>query len=359
MSPLAIQGIGVLGGFGCGLDALRHSLAEGPAAPGQLAVAAGAQELHLPAYLADPAPLERFVNKRATRRIDHFSKMALLGAHLALEDAGALEDSRERMGVVIASGYGPMRTTFAFLDSVLDDGDICASPTHFSSSVHNAAAAHVAIQLQAGGPNLTVSQFEMSVPSALLTARQWLAEGRVDKVLFGGVDEYCSVLGYCWERFFQSSVSLPIRTLDFEQQSARVGEGAAFFLLTADSIARYGFIDDVGLERPDSILNTSNMFLLGADGHKCCGAHYLRVLPSNARVAAYAPVYGSLPIGQAFDLAIAALALRDGRLPVVPDPYGVPNGWNTLTGGETVESGLCCLKVDSQGYCGTVQLSRS
>ena len=101
-----------------------------------------------------------------------------------------LAESRERLGVIIASGYGALKTTFAFLDSYLDFGYACSSPTHFSNSVHNAAAAHVSMQLQATAPSLTVSQFEMSTASALLTAAQWLAERRVERVLLGAVDEH-------------------------------------------------------------------------------------------------------------------------------------------------------------------------
>ncbi|BCR03201.1 hypothetical protein DESUT3_02700 [Desulfuromonas versatilis] len=356
MSPLAIQGIGVLGGFGCGLDALRRSLAEGPAAPGQLAVAAGAQELQLPAYLADPAPLERFVNKRATRRIDHFSKMALLGAHLALEDAGALEASRERMGVVIASGYGATRTTFSFLDSVLEDGDAFASPTHFSNSVHNAAAAHVAIQLKATGPSLTVSQFEMSVASALLTARRWLAEERVDSVLFGAVDEVCAVLGHCWERFFPEP-SRRIEPFAFARQSAVPGEGAAFFLLTGDEQGRHGRITSVRQGRVAALSQAAGPWLLNADGHSSCSGYYRQLLPGPAAVTAATPHYGSLPVGQAFDLAVAALALGGAGLPAPAGGETLPEPWQPA-GGVLEADALGCLKCDGRGNFGAVTLAR-
>jgi 3-oxoacyl-[acyl-carrier-protein] synthase II len=193
---LAIQGVGAVGAFGSGIQALRQALCAGKVPLGTLQVATAGGSLELPAYRADTEPLEEFVSKRALRRIDHFSRLALLGGYLALQDAGRLEADRSRLGVVIATGYGAMQTTFAFLDSFIDGGDACSSPTHFSNSVHNAAAANLSILLGATGPSLTVSQFELSVHSALLTARQWLAEGRVDAVLLGGVDELGAVLGY-------------------------------------------------------------------------------------------------------------------------------------------------------------------
>jgi 3-oxoacyl-[acyl-carrier-protein] synthase II len=354
MTRLAIQGMGVLGGFGCGVAELQARLAKVAAEPTELAVPVAGEELRLAAFQADPAPLERFLTRRQTRRIDHFSKMALLGAYLALEDGGALEAPRDRMGVVIATGYGPARTTFSFLDSVLDDGDALASPTHFSNSVHNAAAAHVAIQLQAAGPSLTVSQFEMSVASALLTARQWLATGRVDSVLFGAVDEVCAVLGYCWESFFPGSGG-PIKPFAFDRQSAVPGEGAAFFLLTRDKEARYGHISGVDQGRVRQGMFSGGTWLLNADGHRTCSASYPDFLTGSAAVAACTPHFGSLPVGQAFDLAVAALAVRDGRLPSLGGSDQLPGDWRSAAG-QPLEGPLTCLKCDDDGRFGAITL---
>lgn len=342
MNTMAIQGIGLVGGFGCGLEDFAAALAGG-AVPTRPAAFAGGE---IPALLADTAPLERFVDKRALRRIDHFSRLALLGAHLALEDAGLPALDRTRLGLIVATGYGASATTFSFLDTVLDGGDALASPTHFSSSVHNAAAAHVAILLGITGPNLTVSQFELSVPSALLAAQGWLAEGRVDAVLFGGVDEACAVLRYCWGRFFPEPSDL-ICPFEFDRQSAVPGEGAAFFLLTAESgTARYGRITEVrqgnAAVRPP-LLDAASLYLLGADGHRECGANYPRHLSAEARCSAYAPSYGSLPVGPAFDLAVAGLACRDDRL---------PEG-EALAGRE-----LCCLKFGRDDAYGWIRLRR-
>ena len=44
--------------------------------------------MSLPAYVSDATRLTEFVAKRALRRLDKFSKLAALGACLALEDAG-------------------------------------------------------------------------------------------------------------------------------------------------------------------------------------------------------------------------------------------------------------------------------
>ncbi len=356
MTRLSIQGVGVVGGFGCGLDAFGRALAAGVTPTTQVAPVPENENFLLPALLADTGPLEEFLNKRALRRIDHFSRLALLGSHLALQDAGLLGAIPARVGLVIASGYGALRTTFSFLDSVIDDGDLCASPTHFSNSVHNAAAAHVAIKLKIGGPNLTVSQFEMSVPSALLTAQLWLEEGRVDHVVFGGVDEYSAVLGYCWERFLGSDLAEEVAPLDFARQTAVVGEGAAFFVLSREgAVSRYGAIDKVSLGHlcgGPPALSDQAVYFLGADGHRRCSTHYPDLVPVGAAVAAYAPLYGSLPVGPAFDLAAAALTVREGRLFASPGNAAGAVDWKVVDAEDLGRRDICCLKTDANGSYG-------
>ncbi len=357
---IAISGIGVVGGFGCGRQALASALRSGKSPRSKASFMTPDGPAELPAYLADTAQLERFVPKRELRRIDHFSRMAMLGSFLALEDGGMLDADRSRLGVVIATGYGATRTTFSFLDSVISGGDALASPTHFSSSVHNAAAAHTSILLKATGPSLTVSQFEMSVPSALLTACLWLEEERVDAVLFGGVDECGELLHYCWQRFIPGTgADQPMCPLDFEHQSAVAGEGAAFLLLTraAGAAAPYGRICQVqqgnvvggALELPgDAVL------FLGADGHRECGAAY-REFSGAASLSAYTPLYGSLPVGPAFDLAVAALSCREDQL--FPAPCGGSRSLGTQPEALAGRS-ICCLKFGTEGDFGLIRVEK-
>ncbi len=339
---IAIQGLGVTAGFGCGVDAFRTALQQGSVPEN---------------YRADVSGLAEFIPKRALRRIDHFSKMTLLGACLALKDADLLEADRSRMGVVIASGYGALKTTFNFLDSYLDFGYSCSSPTHFSNSVHNAAAAHVSIQLKTTAPSLTVTQFEMSVPSALLSAQQWLAEGRVDQVLFGAVDEACDVLSYCREQFFGDGEQGPLQPFNFEEQSAVAGEGAVFFVLSrGDDDAPYGYIEAVRLGNylaNPVTLPENDRLIIGADGHKECGRWYQQLLKGR-QAASYSPLYGSFPAAAGFDLAVAALSQCDGELYASP---ATANAVSVLPPQPVGTAPLSCLKLGPGGDYSLIRLS--
>lgn len=346
---MAIQGIGLSAAFGSGVESLRSALQSGTVAVQEGRVERGGTVDTFPAYRATIEGLDDFFPKRALRRIDHYSKMTLLGASLALKDAGLLDADRSRMGVVIATGYGALKTTFDFLDSYLDFGYSCSSPTHFSNSVHNAAAAHVSMQFKATAPSLTVTQFEMSVPSALLSARQWLAEGRVDQVLFGAIDEYCDVLRYCRKQFFGPGEQGPMRPGDFAAQSAVVGEGAAFMLLGRENAA-YGHIDSVVLGNHLAApvqLPPDDLLVLGADGHRECGRLYAQAV-GEREAFAFAPLYGSFPAAVGFDLAVAALALREQKIQA---PVG--GTVRALT-----DEKISCLKFGPGGDYGLIGLSR-
>ncbi len=143
---------------------------------------------------ADTAALAEYENPRNLRRMAHFCRLGLLTARRCLAAAEqatpAPEGGRTDLGLVIATGYGPVRATFDYTDSILEFGEQLASPTAFSTSVHNIAASSISLHLGLAGPAHTVSQGESSLIAALDVASGWLASGRVRNVLLGALDEY-------------------------------------------------------------------------------------------------------------------------------------------------------------------------
>jgi len=318
-TKLAIAGVGLVGGFGTGKQAMLDVLSNGGRPNATVDVNGPSGPRQLPVYQADVDGARRFISGGAWRRMNRFGKLAVLGASLALEDAGwSAPLDREDVGLIVASGYGASKSTFDFLDSMLEDDGRCPSPTLFSNSVASSAASHLSIVLQSSGPCLTATQFEMSPLSALLTASTWLREGRVNAVLFGAVDELCPVLSYSYERFFAEQACGPIEPFRWDKQTAVMGEGAAFLLLTSDEGAgrTYGHIDQLLWTRSARwVAPRDEALVIGADGHRCYAEQYQCLSENHSVRTAYTPLYGSLPGGQAFDLAIAALAAKVGQGP--------------------------------------------
>lgn len=266
---MAVQGIGVTGGFGKGLEALRT-------------VDASLINSSEP-RLADVTALQQFVAPRALRRMDHFSKLALLGAHLALQDAGSPDLEPGRIGIIIATGYGPTATTFQLLDGLIDDGPSLVSPMAFAQSVHNIPAAVVGIQLKMAGPCTTISQLGSSVFCGVQTAQMWLAEGRVDRVLFGAIDEHS-----------------PILSQYLAEPEGPSGEGAAFFLLEREQgETRHGLISDVCMSNDDGLASSMR-------DHRVLADRPLRIHGEDA--LCHADTWGNMLIAHAFELAFSLSA---------------------------------------------------
>ncbi len=360
MTPITVQGIGVLGGFGTGVGALAEALALGRSPRSLLAVPTGAGPVELEAFRADTDPLKDLVSARVLRRMDHFSRMGLLGAHLALADAGLEASGQEGLGVIIASGYGATTTTYALLDSIINDGDSCTSPTHFANSLHNACSANIAINLGTTGPNLTVSQFDLSVPSALLTARQWLLEGRVERVLFGALDELSELIGYTWYRQRGMTRPGPMCPLRTQEETALPGEGAAFLVLSIVEEARPGYctLEAVSTGRClDTGSGSSQLRVLGADGRRELGSRYAAAAQGSP-IACFTPLYGSLPASPAFDLVAGALMLKNRVVYPTPGASGCDFPGNVALPGPLQAERISCLTLAAEEGYGVVELGR-
>jgi len=272
----SVCGLGVAGGFG-------GSLAE-------LAAARPGCEAQPP----DLGQLAGRVPPAALRRMDGFTRMALLAALRCREDAAArgLADADvtgERVALVLASGYGPMRTTFDYLDSVLDSGEPGASPTAFSLSVQNMPAAILALSLGVSGACCTVCQLDNPVLSALVTAACWLAEGRADTVLVGAADESSPMLDYGLGRLRAAGqVGLPGQC-----------NAAAFLGLRRPDAAGRPYAECLELCAGPAPGDGPDMVLVRGGGQGL-------------------PGFGAAPTAWAADLALACWALDGGACDALP-----------------------------------------
>ena len=355
---VGIEGIGVVGGFGCGLSDMAAALAEGRGRAEFFSMATLQGEIRVPMLPADTSALAGMVDPRALRRTDHHTRMALLGCRMALSDAGITDPLPESLGIIVATGYGSTCNTFDFQE-LCTEGDIRSfSPIRFSNSVHNAAGAHIAAFLKVRGPNLSVNQFDLSIPLAFLTADHWLTEGRVERVLVGGVDDFARITAFHRQCRFpedRDSNSGPV--------PAAVGEGSVFFLLSGktDRPSRYGVVQEVSTGSGHGRLPTvssEDVCFIGADGLSSGEAGYGRWVPGPAAV--YGHLYGNLPVGMGFDIAVAALSLQEGRIyPSTAGGVPLAEGPELILEPRVLETDrIQCLKLGGAGGYGRVVLAK-
>jgi 3-oxoacyl-[acyl-carrier-protein] synthase II len=136
------------------------------------------------------------------RRMSAPSKLAVAAARMAVDDAGIPGTAGgPRTTVVMSSAFGAVQFTERLLRTVLLEGPEAASPFIFTESVANAAGAQIAIVHQAQGSNLTVTQREAGILTAVGRGAAEIRSGRADRALVGGVDEMPPLLHAVLDRF--------------------------------------------------------------------------------------------------------------------------------------------------------------
>ena len=297
MTPF-LNGLGIVATTGRGVDALRFLLQSGWRPPTTVALPDGRE---LPVYPLPPGALEDKSFGRKIRRADRLTKMAVLSAADALGDARLPSSlDRRRIGLVVATAFGSHATKFEFLDEILTYGDAAVSPTVFSHSVQNAAAAYIASVLDIQGPVMTLTQVHFAFHHALLLARHWLDAGQCDHVLVGGADELGSVMQFICRSILRPPADGRLHPFAFAKDPVAIpGEGSAFFLLSAMSRpGAYAVVERVGTAPWVPPAPPPEKKEDGARN-------------ANVRIGACSPVFGSMTCGTPLHLAAAALMLKE------------------------------------------------
>ncbi|EIV94863.1 beta-ketoacyl-[acyl-carrier-protein] synthase family protein [Frankia sp. QA3] len=183
----------------------------------------GADEDGLRLARADFDPGRR-MTPRERRRLDRLGQLAVASCRDALEDAGLT--AHERVGVVLGTGLGPMRSIEDFLLPVLAGEPSHANPAVFPNTVFNAAAGQVAMATGARGPASTATAGNAAGASALTIAHDLLRSGRADAVLCPAADD------------LSPGVLAAYRGLGLALGPYTLAEGAVTLLLERASTAR-------------------------------------------------------------------------------------------------------------------------
>jgi hypothetical protein len=277
-------------------------------------------------------------------------QLVILGGLLAIEDAAAHGfEYTQPMGIILGTGFGSTCNTFDFQKLALDADVQVFSPISFMNSVHSTAAASIAAILQERSANITLSRFAMSVPLAFMTALTWLEAGRFDTVLVGCADEFSKAAAY--ER-----VRLVACDPKKDRELASVGEGSVFFLLTreADNPSGYGFVRNSQTGLGSFELPGEKKGFIFMDYGLTRGGGSDRKTATTGPTASYVPLYGYLPVGLGFAIAIAALSMKKNTL-YASIPEG--NSHATIhTRQALFPAQIACIRTSTTGEWGKVSL---
>lgn len=355
-----IAGIGVVSARGRGIPALEQALAQGWLPP----VEVEARGVPAGKMLAYPVATETLGDKvvlAKARRADRFIRMSVLAAADAVQDSGlGASLDKSRLGIIVATAFGPHVTTFSFLDGILDFGDAAVSPTAFSHSVHNAAASYIAMTLEARGPTLTVTHFDFAFHEAVRLAQTWLDDGRCGAVLVGAVDELGAVMQAVCGQMLTPATDGRIKPFACSAAPEAVpGEGAAFFLLTKESAGQsYARLATCAPGDAGLIPASETFQILDSCGMARNEEAYLKAVLPGVPVAGYAPLFGSQLTGTAFHAAVAAVMIKKQEQyasPVRDNPHGLSLCCETKP---TEMRDVICIRLNCAGAAGFVRLAK-
>ena len=237
---VVVTGIGAITPLGASLGDTAAALAAGRSAiaPATL-FDAGGFALCDAAEIRDWDPRPSFRTPKAIKLTDRPARFAVAAAQMALDDAAWPRDEPTLAGLGVVFGSSGSDLQAADLARALREepaagnGDIAAfarcilgglNPLWLLIGLPNMISSHVAIQIEARGPNSTIMSDWIAGHQAIGEAADWIRSGAATAVLAGAADCGVQPFAYCaYQQAGLFDASVDPRFVP--------GEGAAAFLL--------------------------------------------------------------------------------------------------------------------------------
>ena len=138
-----------------------------------------------------------FIERREAKRLDRFVQFALIGAALALKDAGLSEDevAGERTGTCIGSGIGGLETWEEQSNIRFSRTPMRMSPFFIPMIIANMASGQVSMRYGLQGPSNTVVTACATGSGAVGDAYRTIERGEADVMLTGGSEGCVTPMG--------------------------------------------------------------------------------------------------------------------------------------------------------------------
>jgi beta-ketoacyl-acyl-carrier-protein synthase II len=189
---------------------------------------------------------ESVLDPKEARRRDRFAQLGAAAVGEAVSQAGLQADEKNsgRIGVVISSAIGGLRTLQDGIFTLRDDGPRRVSPFLIPMLMANGAAGMSGIDFGFRGPSMSIASACASGADGLGMAWMMLRSGIVDAVVAGGCEATICELGVAaFDRLGAMSrrnedYSMTPQPFDKNRDGLVMGEGAAALILERESFAR-------------------------------------------------------------------------------------------------------------------------
>ncbi|WKZ68171.1 MAG: beta-ketoacyl-ACP synthase II [Melioribacteraceae bacterium] len=182
---------------------------------------------------------EKYIDKKAAKRMDLFTQFALATAIMAMEDSelDLEKEDRERIGVVFGSGIGGMDTFENQTKAFFDGGPRKISPFFVPMMISDIAAGQISIRYGLKGPNYATTSACATSSHAIADAFFLIQRGSADLMVTGGSEAaitQMSIGGFNASRAISTWNDRPkeaSRPFDKDRNGFVMGEGGGTILL--------------------------------------------------------------------------------------------------------------------------------
>ncbi|HEY8468841.1 MAG TPA: beta-ketoacyl-ACP synthase II [Longimicrobiales bacterium] len=184
---------------------------------------------------------EQYLDRKEVRRTDRFAQFAIAAAQQAVDDAGLTERlpqmNRDRIGVIIGSGIGGIRTFEEQARVMLERGPQRISPFFVPMFIADIAAGLISMRFGLRGPNYATVSACASSAHAVAAAFRSVQRGEADLVIAGGAEATVTPLtmaGFAAMKALSTRNDCPekaSRPFDAERDGFVLGEGAGALIV--------------------------------------------------------------------------------------------------------------------------------
>ena len=138
-----------------------------------------------------------YIDRKEAKRLDRFVQLALVGASLALQDAGLSEDdvAGEHTGTCIGSGIGGLDTWEAQSKIRFERSPMRMSPFFIPMMIANMASGQVSMRYGLQGPSSTVVTACATGSGAIGDAYHIIQRGEAEIMVTGGSEACVTPMG--------------------------------------------------------------------------------------------------------------------------------------------------------------------
>ncbi len=181
---------------------------------------------------------EEFLDKKAAKRLDRYSQLALIAAKEAMKDSkiDMEKEDATRIGVSISSGIGGLTTIEEQEKVLINKGPDRVTPLFIPLSINNMATGNVSIELGAKGESFALSTACASSTHAIGECYRIIKHGYQDIMVAGGSEASITKLGVAGFMNIKALSTSQDKTrasipFDKERNGFVMGEGAGVIIL--------------------------------------------------------------------------------------------------------------------------------